>query len=116
MKRLWIAECGLRIGATATFVVALAISTLATPLIAEAQQPGKVPRIGFLSPGGATSAPTDAFRQGLRELGYVEGQTLVVEYRWADGHTARLPALAAELVRLRVDVLVAATNSISLSR
>jgi putative ABC transport system substrate-binding protein len=92
------------------FIVALALSIVAAPLIADAQQPGKVSRIGFLSPGGATSSPTDAFRQGLRELGYVEGQNLVVEYRWADGDTARLPVLAAELVQLRVDVLVAATN------
>jgi len=100
----------IRTWSTAIFVVALALAIVAAPLIADAQQPGKVPRIGFLSPGSATSSPTDAFRQGLRELGYVEGQNLVVEYRWVDGDIARLPALAAELVRLRVDVLVATTN------
>ena len=89
----------------------LALSVAATlRYAAKAQQPGKVPRIGFLSPGGAMSSPTDAFRQGLRDLGYVEGQNLVMDYRWADGDLARLPALAAELVRLRVDVLVAVTN------
>lgn len=110
MRRFSIADCRLQIRATAIFVLALVLSLVAAPLAADAQQAGKVPRIGFLSPGNATSVPTDAFRQGLRELGYVEGQNLVVVYRWADGDTARLPALAGELVRLRVDVLVAATN------
>jgi putative ABC transport system substrate-binding protein len=105
-----ISNCRSRIRATAIFIVALAFSPLFAPLIAEAQQPRHVPRIGFLSPGGATSAPNEAFRQGLRELGYVEGQNLVVEYRWGDGDIARLPALAAELVRLPVKVLVAASN------
>ncbi len=91
-------------------VLAVALSVAVAPLAVDAQQGQKIPRIGFLSPGNATSSPTDAFRQGLRELGYADGQNLVVEYRWADGDTARLPALAAELVRLRVDVLVAANN------
>jgi putative tryptophan/tyrosine transport system substrate-binding protein len=77
---------------------------------ADAQQPKKVPRIGFL---GATypstnAARIEAFRQGLRELGYVEGKNIVIEYRWAEGKTERLPALAAELVRLKVDVIVTA--------
>jgi len=110
MKRLPIADCRFSIAPMAIFMTALAFSLVVAPLTTDAQQAGKVPRIGFLSPGNATSAPNEAFRQGLRELGYVEGQNLVVEYRWADGDTARLPALAAELVRLRVDVLVAATN------
>jgi putative ABC transport system substrate-binding protein len=105
----------IRIGTTAILVIALALNIVAAPLIADAQQARKVPRIGFLSPGNSTSSPTDAFRQGLRELGYVESQNLVVEYRWADGDTASLPTLAAELVRLRVDVLVAATNPAALA-
>ena len=78
--------------------------------IADAQQPAKVPRIGFLSSGSPSSisARTEAFRQGLRELGYVEGKNLVIEYRYAEGKLDRLPALAAELVRLKVDVIVTA--------
>jgi putative ABC transport system substrate-binding protein len=76
--------------------------------VALAQQPTKVPRIGFL---GATSPSTipvrlEAFRQGLRELGHVEGNNLVIEYRYANGKLDRVPALAAELVRLNVDVIV----------
>ncbi len=93
---------------TAELIVTLALSLLAAPIAAEAQAPAKVPRIGFL---GAVW-PTDdtdrleAFRQGLRELGYVEGQNIVIEYRFGEGRPERLPALAAELVRLKVDVIV----------
>jgi ABC-type uncharacterized transport system substrate-binding protein len=72
-------------------------------LPAEAQQPTKIPRIGYLS-GGSLSA--NALRQGLREFGYVEGKNIVIEYRSAEGKFDRLPALAAELVRLKVDVIV----------
>jgi len=82
---------------------------LAAPLAAEAQQAGKVPRIGFLgtrSPSD-TSPHLDAFRQGLRELGWVEGQNIVIDYRFAEGKFDRLPDLAAELVRLKVDIIVA---------
>ena len=76
---------------------------------AEAQQPKKVARIGFLAPATRTGYQhyTDALLQGLRELGYVEGQNIVIEYRWADGNFERLPELAADLVRLKVDVIVA---------
>ena len=76
---------------------------------AEAQQPAKVPRIGYLatSPLGA-SARIEAFRQGLRELGYVEGKNIVIESRYAEGKSDRLPTLAAELVRLKVDVILSA--------
>jgi putative ABC transport system substrate-binding protein len=76
--------------------------------VAQAQQAGKIPRIGYLT--GATrdgqAARIEAFRQGLRELGYVEGKNIVIEYRYAEGKLDRLPALAAELVRLKVDVIV----------
>ena len=77
---------------------------------AEAQQPTKVPRIGYLAAGSpsAIAARTEAFRQGLRELGYVEGKNIVIEWRYAEGKLDRLPALAAELVRLKVDVIVTA--------
>ena len=79
------------------------------PLAADAQQAGKVRRIGFL--GGRTPSDMspflDTFRQGLRELGWVEGQNIVIDYRYAEGTFARLPDLAAELVRLKVDIIVA---------
>ena len=86
------------------FVVVL----LAVAVIAEAQQPTKVPRIGYLSLTSPSVSPTriEAFRQGLRELGYVEGKNIVIEYRYAEGKFDRLPALAAELVRLKVDLIV----------
>ena len=75
------------------------------------QQPGKVPRIGFLAISSASNSETalrhEAFRQGLRELGYVEGKNINVEYRYADGKLERLPEIAEELVRLKVDILVA---------
>jgi putative tryptophan/tyrosine transport system substrate-binding protein len=75
---------------------------------ANAQQPGKVPRIGFLHAASAAtiSARVEAFRQGLRELGYVEGRNIIIEYRYAEEKRDRLPALAVELVRLKVDVMV----------
>src|SRR5688572_91030 len=74
---------------------------------AEAQQP-KVPRIGFLAVVSPSqlSARVDAFRQGLRELGYIDGKNLVIEYRWADGKFDQMPHLAADLVRLKVDIIV----------
>jgi putative ABC transport system substrate-binding protein len=76
---------------------------------AQAQQPKKIPRIGFLigTFPSTNAARIDAFREGLRELGYLEGKNIVIEYRWAEGKFDRLPDLAAELVRLKVDVIVA---------
>src|SRR4029453_16374337 len=77
---------------------------------AEAQQAKKVPRIGFLTANdlSALAARIEALRQGLRELGDVEGKNIVIEYRYAEGKLDRLPALAAELVRLKVDIIVSA--------
>ncbi len=92
------------------FIGAVAAGLLAAPLAASAQQAGKVPRIGLLgtlSPSG-TSPGLDAFRQGMWELGWVEGQNIVIDYRFAEGRFDRLPDLAAELVRLKVDIIVAA--------
>ena len=89
------------------FLATLAGGLLAAPLAAEAQQAGKVPRIGFLfygSPG--PSQEIEAFRRGLRELGYIEGQNIALEYRFASGEVRRLPELAVELVRLKPDVIV----------
>jgi putative ABC transport system substrate-binding protein len=77
-------------------------------LIARAQQPKKLARIGFLDPGYASAfiAYVDAFREGLHELGYIEGENIIIEYRWAESEYSRLPGLAKELVALNVDVLV----------
>src|SRR4030095_13113539 len=81
---------------------------LAVAVIAQAQQPTKVPRIGYLSATSpsANVGRIEAFRQGLRELGYVEGKNIVIERRYAEGKYDRLPALVGELVRLKVDILV----------
>jgi len=81
---------------------------LALPFPAQAQQPGKIPRIGYLSvlSPSSDSSRIEAFRQGLRELGYFEGQNIAIEPRYADGNLTRLPDLAGELVRLKVDVIV----------
>ena len=92
------------------FIGALAGGLLAAPLAAEAQPAGKVPRVGFLAASSASDAANarwiEAFRQGLRDLGYVEGRNIVIEYRYAGEKYERLSALAAELVRLKVDVIV----------
>src|ERR671918_413557 len=92
LKFIWLALCPL-------------LFALSFP--AEAQQP-KVPRIGFLSAGSAsTYSPRDeAFRQGLRDLGYAEGKNITIEYRFAEGKVERLPDLATQLVQLKVDVIV----------
>jgi putative ABC transport system substrate-binding protein len=89
-------------------IVTLTLSLLVAPLTAEAQQATKVYRIGRLHPGSPTEPDPnlEAFRQGLRDLGYVEGQNLVLEARYAEGNPERLPDLAAGLVRLKVDVIV----------
>src|SRR5262245_40513518 len=81
---------------------------LAVAVTAEAQQPAKIQRIGFLSGNSlsANAARIEAFRQGLRELGYVEGKNIVIEWRTAEGKLDRLPALATELVSLKVDVIL----------
>ena len=98
-----------------TFLAGTGAVLLAAPLAAEAQLSGKVPRIGCLwptSPSDTSRNPSDlatlfaAFREGLRELGYVEGQTIKIEPRWAEGNYDRLTGLAADLVRLKVDVIV----------
>jgi putative tryptophan/tyrosine transport system substrate-binding protein len=80
---------------------------IAAPGVARAQQAGKAHRIGYLTlSSDPSSTTTEAFRQGLRELGYVEGRNLIIEYRWAAGKVERLPELSAELVRLKVEVIV----------
>src|SRR5437867_2085302 len=88
----------------------LATVFLANVSIAEAQQPKKVPRIGYLSGADPAreSASFEAIRLALRELGYIEGQNVAIEYRYAEGKLDRQPELAAELVRLKVDIIVVA--------
>ncbi len=92
------------------FVWLLTIALLSVAPLAEAQQAKKVHRIGFLVPGSSAtfSARIEALRQGLRNLGYVEGKDIVIEYRYAEGKLERLPNLAAELIRLKLDLIVAA--------
>jgi putative ABC transport system substrate-binding protein len=97
------------------FIVHLSGATAASatwPLAASAQTSPKIPRVGYIAASGPNAAATTvgAFRQGLRELGYVEGQTIVVEVRWADGRLEQLPQLVADLVGLKVDVLVAPSS------
>jgi ABC-type uncharacterized transport system substrate-binding protein len=92
-------------------LVTLILSLFTALLAAEAQPLGKIPRIGVIVPGvppGASGDELDGFRQGLRDLGYVEGQTIALEVRWGEGQRERYPALAADLVQLPVDVIVAA--------
>ncbi len=99
---------------TVRLIVILALGILLAPLAAEAQQAGKVYRIGFLQssppaiPGVASLL--EAFRQGLREGGWVEGQNILIEYRFTEGRVERYPSLAAELVSLKVDLIVAASS------
>jgi len=89
-------------------IIALGASALAAPLSSFAQQPVKIPRIGFLGAASASgyAKQLDGFRLGLRDFGYMEGKNTVIEYRWAEGDYARLPELAAQLVRSKLDVIV----------
>jgi putative ABC transport system substrate-binding protein len=92
--------------------VVLAVGFTLSPLTAEAQQTGKIARIAFLSTTSSPDSPTTAaFRQGLQELGYVEGQNIIIEWRWGGGRTEEFPAFASEVVRLNVDVIVTANDA-----
>jgi len=97
--------------------ILVAVVLLAVAVIAEAQQPGKIPRIGFL--GNSTAALeenlVEPFRQGLHDLGYVEGKNILIEYRWAEGKYDRFPALIGELVAQKVDIIVTAGTPASLA-
>jgi putative tryptophan/tyrosine transport system substrate-binding protein len=89
-----------------TTIVVLLIGLALPASLAQAQQPGKVHRIGIVSGGFSVASPEiEAFRQGLRDLGYVEGKNLVIEYRFAEGKPDRYPDLVSDLVRLKVDVI-----------
>ena len=97
------------------FLLSICALLLALSLSAEAQQRKKIPRIGYLSASsaGEISTRTEAFRHGMRDLGYIDGTNLIIEFRYADGKFDRLPALAAELVRLNVDAIVTAGPSVT---
>jgi len=86
--------------------VVLALNLFAVPLAVEGQQASRVYRIGLLTTHSAQATRVEPLRAGLRDLGYVEGQNIVIEYRWAEGKYDRFPDLAAELVRLKVDIIV----------
>jgi putative ABC transport system substrate-binding protein len=93
------------------FFLALSAMFFALSVSAQAQQPTKMPRIGYVSGSGDPKTPgplVEGFRQGLRDLGYIEGKNILVEYRYVEGGLDHVPALVAELVQLKVDVLVAA--------
>ena len=98
----------------AVLIVLLAVGGIVVPRVGEPQQ-GASPRIGLLMPASLSNPRIppylQAFRQGLRELGYVEGQNITIEFRWAEGQDDRLPVLAAELVRLKVNVIVAPNSA-----
>jgi len=98
-------------------VVALVLSSIAAPLAVDAQRPEKLYRIGMLerTSTAINAANLEGFRQGLRELGYVEGKSFVIEYRSADGRDERFPSLAAELVRLKVDLILTRGTSAALA-
>jgi ABC-type uncharacterized transport system substrate-binding protein len=102
------------IGLRLAFSITLFLGGLFSPVAAEAQQAAKVARIGWLTPD-RNHPREEAFLQGLRDLGYVEGRNVVIEYRSAEGKLERLPALAAELVSLKVDVIVPSVTAAALA-
>jgi ABC-type uncharacterized transport system substrate-binding protein len=94
------------------FCLALAVLFLALSVPAEAQRPAKMPRLGYFTLSGGPSDRDEAFKQGLRELGWVVGQNIMIEYRWVAGKTEQLAAVADELVRLKVDAIFATSASV----
>ncbi len=102
----------------AWLTITLALVFFVVPLIADAQQPGKIPTIGYLSqntaPAGTPYRLLEAFLEGLRELGYVEGKNIIIERRYTEGENERVPQLVAELVRIKVDILITETSMATL--
>jgi putative ABC transport system substrate-binding protein len=114
MKRIWIDSFDINLKSALRNLksaILLGALLLALSVHVDAQQPAKLPRIGLLRAGSPPDPMIEAFRQGLRDLGYVEGKSIVIEYRWAEGKNERLPDLAADLVRLGVDVIVPGGNA-----
>jgi putative ABC transport system substrate-binding protein len=103
---------GHRVTSRRSFLAA-SIAATASPFVAAAQPPTKTWRSGYLGPASPSvgARQLESFRQGLRELGYVEGQNISIDYRWAEGRPDRLPALAVELTQLKVDVIVTYSNA-----
>ena len=97
---------------TTRLAVSVALALLVAPPAGEAQPPKRIPRIGIL---GSAPSSWETFWPALREVGYVEGQTIIIERRWSEGRGERFPALAAELVRLQVDLIVVGTNEPALA-
>ena len=97
---------------TGVFSLVLVVVLLAVAIIAEAQQPTKIPRIGYVDAGSpaTTGHRAQAFMQGLNELGYADGQNIVIDYRWSEGKLERLPGFVAELIRSGVDVIVSSAT------
>ena len=95
---------------TIGLISTLVFGLLALPLSTEAQQAAKLYRIGYLAPDSGPSLSSEAFRQGLRDLGWVEGRNIVIEYRWAGERRERLAGLATELVQLKVDIILGSTT------
>src|SRR5439155_4057411 len=93
------------------FCLALCALLLALSFLAQARQPTKILRVGILFIGGRDQPHLEAFKQGLREHGYTEGKNIVLDYRYAEGKLDRLPSLAAELVQLKVDVIVTTSGN-----
>jgi ABC-type uncharacterized transport system substrate-binding protein len=110
---------GYRIADRRRFLLTSLAGALAAPVVVGAQPAGKVYRIGYLAQGSgsgtASLRPLEGFRQGLRELGWVEGQNIIIEYRYAEGRLDRLPGLADELVRLKVDLIAASPTGAALA-
>ena len=107
----WRARRYATVRCAATLIVAVVLAVFVMPLALAAQRAGKVAHIGILRAGSPPDPYVEALRQGLRELGYIEGRNISITYRWTEGRDDRLPSLAADLVQLKVDVIVASTSA-----
>ena len=111
MTQFRISNFEIRTWPVAIFIVALALGVATAPIATRAQSSTKIPRVGYLSPRPGPSFYDEAFFKGLRDLGYIEGQNMAIEYRWANWKSERLAAFAAELAHLEVDVIVSTGGS-----
>jgi putative ABC transport system substrate-binding protein len=94
-------------------IIAIVFTFIFGAVVAEAQQPKNIPRIGVIRPGSSAGPILDSFRQGLRELGYLDGKNIIIEYRYAEGKLDRLPDLVAAIVRLKPDVIVVGSTRVA---